>query len=138
MLPALTASRRRIPRRRIVLGAASALLTVGALGAEMSGAVEPSPIPSLAETLSPSTWAMTIPAAWLAAPVPRVGIGDLIDVLAVRQGDRAYAVPVAYAARVVAADERGLVLELDEEGASAIAIARGGGLLLVPLLRSTR
>jgi hypothetical protein len=122
----------------MALGAASALLTVGALGAEMSGAVDPSPVPSLAETLSPSTWAMTMPVAWLAAPVPRVAAGDLIDVLAVRQGERAYAVPVAYAARVMAADERGLVLELDEEGASAIAIARGGGLLLVPLLRSTR
>lgn len=138
MLPALTASRRRLPVRRIALGAVSALLTVGALGAEMSGAVAPPPPASLAESLAPSTWAMTLPAAWLAAPVPRVGTGDLIDVLAVRQGERAYAVPVAYAARVVAADERGLVLELDEEGASAIAIARGGGLLLVPLLRSTR
>ena len=111
---------------------------MGALGAEMSGAVAPSPPPSLAESLKPSTWAMTIPAAWLAAPVPRVQIGDLIDVLAVKQGERAYAVPVAYAARVVAVDERGVVLELDEEGASAIAIGRGGGLLLVPLLRSTR
>lgn len=138
MLPALTASRRRLPLRRIALGAASALLAVGALGAEMSGAAAPSPPASLAESLAPSTWAMTLPTAWLAAPVPRVFIGDLIDVLAVRQGERAYAVPVAYAARVVAADERGLVLELDEEGASAIAIARGGGLLLVPLLRSTR
>lgn len=138
MLPALTASRGRLPRRRIALGALSVLLTAGALGAEMSGGAAPSPVPSIAESLSPSTWAMTMPAAWLAAPVPRVGIGDLIDVLAVRQGERAYAVPVAYAARVVAADERGLVLELDEEGASAIAIARGGGLLLVPLLRSTR
>ena len=138
MLPALTASRRRLPKRRIALGAASALLTLGALGAEMSGAAAPPPPPSLAESLAPSTWAMTLPAAWLAAPVPRVGAGDLIDVLAVRQGERAYAVPVAYAARVVTADERGLVLELDEEGASAIAIARGGGLLLVPLLRSTR
>jgi hypothetical protein len=138
MLPALTASRRRLPLRRVALGAASALLTVGALGAEMSGAAAPPPPASLAESLAPSTWAMTLPAAWLAAPLPRVGAGDLIDVLAVRQGERAYAVPVAYAARVVAADERGLVLELDEEGASAIAIARGGGLLLVPLLRSTR
>ena len=137
MLPALTASR-RLPLRRIALGAASALLAVGALGAEMSGAVAPPPPQSLAESLAPSTWAMTLPAAWLAAPVPRVGTGDLIDVLAVRQGERAYAVPVAYAARVVAMDERGLVLELDEEGASAIAIARGGGLLLVPLLRSAR
>jgi hypothetical protein len=138
VLPALTASRRRLPARRVALGAASALLTLGALGAEMSGAAAPAAPASLAESLAPSTWAMSLPAAWLAAPVPRVSTGDLIDVLAVRQGDRAYAVPVAYAARVMAADEHGIVLELDEEGASAIAIARGGGLLLVPLLRSAR
>jgi len=81
---------------------------------------------------------MNVPTVWLAAPVPRVRAGDMVDVLAVRQGDRAYAVPVAYAARVMATDERGIVLELDEEGASAIAIARGGGMLLVPLLRSAR
>jgi len=138
MLPALTASRGRLPKRRIALGAASALLALGALGVDMSGAAAPPPPASLAESLAPSTWAMTLPAAWLAAPAPRVSTDDLIDVLAVRQGERAYAVPVAYAVRVMAVDERGLVLELDEEGASAIAIARGGGLLLVPLLRSTR
>lgn len=136
MLPALTASRRRLPRRRIALGAASALLTLGALGAELGGSAAPAVPTSLADSLAPSTWALNLPVAWLAAPVPHVRTGDLIDVLAVRQGDRAYAVPVAYAARVMAADERGVVLELDEEGASAIAIARGGGLLLVPLLRS--
>ena len=138
MLPALTASRRRISRRRLALGGASALLAVAALGAEMGGATTPTVQVSLAESLAPSTWAMSLPVAWLAAPVPRVRTGDVIDVLAVRQGDRAYAVPVAYAARVMATDERGIVLELDEEGASAIAIARGGGMLLVPLLRSTR
>ncbi|TME75824.1 MAG: hypothetical protein E6I19_08785 [Chloroflexi bacterium] len=138
MLPALTASRRRLSARRIALGAASALLTLGALGAEIGGAAAPPVQPSLAQSLAPATWAMSLPAAWLAAPVPRVRTGDVIDVLAVRQGDRAYAVPVAYAARVMAADEHGIVLELDEEGASAIAIARGGGLLLVPLLRSAR
>ena len=138
MLPALTASRRRLPVRRIALGAVSALLTLGAIGAELGGAAAPAAPLSLADTLSPSTWAMSLPAAWLAAPVPRVRTGDLIDVLAVRQGERAYAVPVAYAARVIAADDRGIVIELDEEGASGIAIARGGGLLLVPLLRSAR
>ena len=138
MLPALTASRRRISRRRLALGGASALLAVAAFGAEMGGATTPTVQVSLAESLAPSTWAMSLPVAWLAAPVPRVRTGDVIDVLAVRQGDRAYAVPVAYAARVMATDERGIVLELDEEGASAIAIARGGGMLLVPLLRSTR
>jgi hypothetical protein len=138
MLPALTASRRRFPARRVALGAASALLTLGALGVEMVGTTPPAAPASLAESLAPSTWAMSLPSAWLAAPLPRVRNGDVIDVLAVRQGERAYAVPVAYAARVMAADDHGIVLELDEEGASAIAIARGGGLLLVPLLRSTR
>lgn len=138
MLPALTASRRRLPVRRVALGAASALLAVGALGLQLGGGPVPVPPPSIAESLAPSTWAMNLPTAWLAAPVPRVRTGDTIDVLAVRQGDRAYAVPVAYAARVIATDDRGIVLELDEEGASAIAIARGGGLLLVPLLRSAR
>jgi hypothetical protein len=138
MLPALTASRRRLPARRVALGAASALLALGAVGVELVGAAPPTAQPSLAQSLAPSTWGMSLPAAWLAAPVPRVRTGDVIDVLAVRQGDRAYAVPVAYAARVIAVDEHGIVLELDEEGAGAIAIARGGGLLLVPLLRSAR
>ena len=114
------------------------MLTVVALGAALGEATAPTAQPSLAQSLAPSTWAMSLPAAWLAAPAPRVQTGDVIDVLAVRQGDRAYAVPVAYAARVMAVDEHGIVLELDEEGASAIAIARGGGLLLVPLLRSAR
>ena len=109
-----------------------------ALGAALGEGTAPKAQPSLAQSLAPSTWAMSLPAAWLAAPAPRVQTGDVIDVLAVRQGDRAYAVPVAYAARVMAVDEHGIVLELDEEGASAIAIARGGGLLLVPLLRSAR
>jgi hypothetical protein len=138
MLPALTASRRRLSVRRVALGAASALLAVGALGLQLGGGAVPAPPPSIADSLAPSTWAMSLPTAWLAAPVPRVRTGDTIDVLAVRQGERAYAVPVAYAARVIATDDRGIVLELDEEGASAIAIARGGGLLLVPLLRSAR
>jgi hypothetical protein len=138
VLPALTASRRRLPARRVALGAASALLALGALGAELGGATTPTAQPSLAQSLAPSTWAMDLPVAWLAAPAPPLHSGDLIDVLAVRQGDRAYAVPVAYAARVMAVDDHGIVLELDEEGASAIVIARGGGLLLVPLLRSAR
>jgi hypothetical protein len=138
VLPALTAPRRRIAARRLVAGAGGAVLAVAAIFTQLSSSPAPPDGPSLAQSLAPSTWAMAVPSAWLAAPAPRVRSGDLIDVLAVRQGDRAYAVPVAYAARVMAIDDRGIVLELDEEGASAIAIARGGGLLLVPLLRSTR
>jgi hypothetical protein len=81
---------------------------------------------------------MNVPVAWLAAPAPPLRRGDRVDVIGVRSGDRAYAAPVAYAVVIVSADERALVLEVDEDDAIAIASARGGGLLLVPLLRSTR
>ncbi len=138
MLPALTATRHRLPTRRIALAAGSALLALAAAGGAIAPIGTPQSTPSLADSLAPATWGMTVPTAWLSAPVPRVRSGDLIDVLAVRQGDRAYAVPVAYAVRVMTSDERGIVIEVDEEDASAIAIARGGGLLLLPLLRSTR
>ena len=81
---------------------------------------------------------MTVPTAWLAAPVPPVRRGDAIDILAMRSGDKAYSIPVAYGVRVFSVSDRGLLLEVDETDATAIATARGGGLLLVPLLRSTR
>jgi hypothetical protein len=81
---------------------------------------------------------MTVPSAWLAAPVPPVRRGDAIDILAMHSGDKAYSIPVAYGVRVVSVTDRGLLLEVDETDATAIATARGGGLLLVPLLRSTR
>jgi hypothetical protein len=93
---------------------------------------------SLADELRPATWAMHVPTAWLAAPVPRLRKGDTLDILAVHAGDRAYTIPVAYAVAVLSSDERGLVLEVDENDASAISTARGSGLLLVPLLRSSR
>lgn len=94
--------------------------------------------PSLADELRPATWAMTIPSPWLAAPVPSVRRGDSIDILAMRSGDKSYSVPVAYGVRVLSVNDRGIVLEVDETDATAITTARGGGLLLVPLLRSTR
>ena len=81
---------------------------------------------------------MTIPSAWLVAPPPRLRAGDALDILAVHPGDRAFTVPVAYAVSVVSADDRGLVLQVNEDDAIALANARGGGMLLVPLLRSTR
>ena len=90
------------------------------------------------EELAPATWAMTVPLPWLAAPVPPVRRGDAIDILAMRSGDKAYALPVAYGVRVLSTGERGLLLEVDKTDATAIATAHGGGLLLVPLLRSTR
>ena len=81
---------------------------------------------------------MTIPAAWLAAPVPRGRAGDAFDVLALRSGERAASVPVAYDVVMLGMDDRGLTIEVDQDDAVAIANARGAGMTFVVLLRSTR
>jgi len=92
---------------------------------------------SLAQRLSPSTWAIAVPTGWLAAPLAEVRSGDSVDLLAVRGGDRPLAVAIAADLRVVSADDRAVVFEVDEESATAIATARASGMLIVPLLRST-
>ncbi|MDQ2952083.1 MAG: hypothetical protein M3R54_07445, partial [Chloroflexota bacterium] len=138
VLPALTVRRRIAPSRRLVLVAGSAALTLAAVLASLNGATSAAPAPRLADQLRPATWAMNIPAAWLASPTPPLRVGDTIDVLAIRTGDKGYVLPVAYGVMVLGVSERGLVLEVDETDASAIATARGGGMLLVALLRSTR
>lgn len=138
MLPSLTVMRRWSPPRRSVFLAAAVLLFAAALASQLAAASPPPTPHSLAAEIRPSSWAMNVPLAWLAAPAPRLRSGDVLDIIAVKQGDHAFSVPIAYGVVVVSSDERGLVLELDENDASAIAIARGGGLLLVPLLRSTR
>ncbi|MGH2472072.1 MAG: hypothetical protein ACRDG6_06685 [Candidatus Limnocylindria bacterium] len=92
---------------------------------------------SLAQRLSVSTWAIAVPTGWLAAPLPEVRSGDRVDLLAVRTGDRPLAIAIAADLRIMSADERSIVFEVDEESATAIATARASGLLIVPLLRST-
>ncbi|HZP97847.1 MAG TPA: hypothetical protein VFC31_16135 [Candidatus Limnocylindria bacterium] len=138
MLPALTPSRRRLPVRRALLGSASAALALAAVSSQVAATPAPERPVALADTLRSSSWGMDVPVAWLAAPVPSVRHGDVIDILAVRAGDRPYTVPVAYAVHVMSLDDRVLVLEVDQDDAVAIATARGAGMLLVPLLRSTR
>jgi hypothetical protein len=138
VLPALTIRRRTLPSRRVLLAGSSAALFLAAAATQLASAPVPVQQASLAAELRPSTWAMLIPTAWLAAPAPRLQRGDALDILAVRGGDRAGVLPVAYAVTVLSADERGLVLQVDENDASAIAAARGGGMLLVALLRSIR
>jgi hypothetical protein len=137
VLPALTSRASRVPRRRTLVGVAL-ILAFAAVLTTVPRSRSDEPLPSLADELRPATWAIQIPLAWLAAPLPRARRGDQIDLLGVRPGDRAFTMPIAYAATFVASDERGLVLEVDQGDASAIATARGSGLLLVPLLRSTK
>ena len=137
MLPALRVQRQLLPWRRALIPLAATLLALGGFSAYWPSSTSDA-TPSLADELGPATWAITVPAAWLAAPVPPSHRGDAIDILAMRPGDRAYSVPIAYGVRVLSISDRGLLLEVDETDAIAIATARGGGLLLLPLLRSTR
>jgi hypothetical protein len=58
--------------------------------------------------------------------------------MAIRTGDRAVAIAIAADLHVMGADERSVVFEVDEASATAIATARASGLLIIPLLRSTR
>jgi len=144
MLPVLTFTPKRfaLGRRRLLLAVAgTALLALSILSTLVippSRSVdELAASRSLAQRLSMSTWAIAVPLAWLAAPLAEVRSGDSVDLLAVRSGDRPFAVAIAADLRVMGADERSIVFEVDEESATAIATARASGLLIVPLLRST-
>jgi hypothetical protein len=144
MLPVLTFTPKRFVTRRRRL-----VLAIGGTGLLVSSIVSTLIAPpsrsaddvvasgSLAQRLSVSTWALAVPLAWLAAPLAEVRNGDSVDLLAVRSGDRPLAVAIAADLRVMGADERSIVFEVDEESATAIATARASGLLIVPLLRST-
>jgi hypothetical protein len=144
MLPSLTFTPKRfaLPRRRLVFAVGGTALLVASLLSTFvispphSGDGETASA-SLAQRLSMSTWAFAVPTAWLAAPLAEVRNGDSVDLLAVRTGDRPLAIAIAADLRVMSADERSIVFEVDEESATAIASARASGLLIVPLLRST-
>ena len=145
MLPALTFTPKRfaLPRRRLLLAVGGSTLLVVSilstfLGSSPRSMDEPAASASLAQRLSMSTWALAVPTGWLAAPLAEVRSGDSVDLLAVRAGERPLAVAIAADLRVMSADERSVVFEVDEESATAIASARASGLLIVPLLRSTR
>jgi hypothetical protein len=144
MLPALTFTRKRfaIPRRRLVLAVGGTTLLIASLVSTFAvspprPADEAAARTSLAQRLSMSTWALAVPTAWLAAPLAETRSGDSVDLLAVRGGDRPLAVAIAADLRVMGADDRSVIFEVDEESATAIATAHASGLLIVPLLRST-
>jgi hypothetical protein len=143
MLPSLTFTRRRfaVPRRRLLFAAGGGALLIAStfstlLTLPMPFHEQPAPSGSLAQRLSMSTWAIAVPTGWLAAPLAEVRSGDSVDLLAVRSGDRPFAVAIAADLRVMSADEHAIVFEVDEESATAIATARASGMLIVPLLRS--
>ena len=141
MLPSLTAAARRRPPRRALLGVAGAALLAVAAIASMRASSSPAAgfqAAALAETLAPGTWAISIPTTWFVAPIGGLRAGDRLDVLALRPGERATATAVAFDLLVVSADEHAVVVGSGADDATAIGVARASGLLLIPLLRSTR
>lgn len=141
MLPSLTIVARRRPPRRALLGAGGALLLLLAGTLSVRSAAT-SPIATgtaaIAESLAPGTWAMAIPTSWLSAPIAGLRAGDRLDVLAVRPGERATATAIAFDVVVVTVDDRAIVIGSGADDITALGIARASGLLLIPLLRSTR
>ena len=142
MLPTLTfVARQKNARRLIAVGIGGAMLAVTLVGTLMSSAGsttaagQPQP---LVDRLAPSTWALALPTSWLAAPVAEVRAGQSVDLLAVRMGDRPLAIPIAADLRVMNVGDAAIVFQVDEDDATAIASARASGLLIVPLVRSTR
>ncbi|OLC20141.1 MAG: hypothetical protein AUH33_04415 [Chloroflexi bacterium 13_1_40CM_68_21] len=143
MLPALTFTRRRIPARQLIAAGSAVALVIAAMVTMLLASPSTTSDPAsssrpLTQRLAASTWALAVPTAWLAAPLPEVRVGDSVDLIAVRQGDRPLALPIAADLHIMATDERSVVFEVDEESATAIATARASGLLIVPLLRSAR
>lgn len=139
MLPSLTTTARRLPRRRVVSGIASLVLLAVALAGPTLTTAGPEPEPTpLAGRLPSSSWGFAIPTSWLAAPLVGLRTGDRIDILAMKASERPTANAIAFDLEVMSVDERSLVVGVSAFDATAIAIARAGGQLIVPLLRSTR
>jgi Flp pilus assembly protein CpaB len=95
----------------------------------------------LSRRLPDGRWAMVLPGGWLASPIPELGAGDRIDLMAYQAGQ-----PVDQAAVIVsaievlavagtAADAEALTLAVELEEAAAVTYARANGFLLLPLLR---
>jgi Flp pilus assembly protein CpaB len=140
MLPTLTAAARRRPSRRALAGAGGAALLALALVFSVRPS-SASPIVSpqaMGDALAPGTWAMSIPTSWFVAPITGLRSGDRVDVLALRPGERATATAVAFDLLVISVDERTVTVGSGADDVTALGVARASGLLLVPLLRSTR
>lgn len=141
MLPSLTAvaRRRRLSVRGLAALAGGALLAGSVLLAMQGGSPAPTPVATpTADALAPGTWAIAVPTSWFVAPIAGLRAGDRLDVLAIRPGERATATAVAFDLLVVSADEHAVVVGSGADDATALGVARASGLLLIPLLRSTR
>jgi Flp pilus assembly protein CpaB len=95
----------------------------------------------LSRRLPDGRWAMVLPGSWLASPIPEIGAGDRVDLLAYQAGQPADQAAVIVSAIEVlavtgtAADAEALTLAVELEEAAAVTYSRANGFLLLPLLR---
>lgn len=91
----------------------------------------------LSRRLPDGRWAMVLPGAWLASPIPELAAGDRLDVLAYQAGQPAdqAGVIVAGIEVLTATGDQALTLAVTLEEAAAVTYARANGFLLLPLLR---
>lgn len=103
----------------------------------LSGASEA----GLSRRLPDGRWAMVLPGTWLASPIPEIGTGDRVDLLAYQPGqpaDQAAVIVSAIEVLSVAgspAEAEALTVAVELEEAAAVTYARANGFLLLPLLR---
>jgi Flp pilus assembly protein CpaB len=95
----------------------------------------------LSRRLPDGRWAMVLPGSWLASPIPEIGLGDRVDLLAYQAGQPADQAAVIVSAIEVlavtgtAANAEALTVAVELEEAAAVTYARANGFLLLPLLR---
>jgi len=129
----LTAAAQALGRTALVPLAAGEVI----LPQRLSGAGEA----GLSRRLPDGRWAMVLPGSWLASPIPEIGVGDRVDLLAYQPGQPADQAAVIVSAIEVlgitgaAADAEALTLAVELEEAAAVTYARANGFLLLPLLR---
>ena len=128
----------RLPATRVVVAAVVAAVAIVGGAATLAPSDPHVAAPGLTQRLGPRTWALAIPIAWLAAPIPGMREDDVVDLIGTHTGERATASDVASGLRVMSVDERVVVVELRSEDASAIAAARARGLALIHIVRSIR
>lgn len=139
MLPSLSVRARRLPRLRAASGAAALVLAIVGFAASAMPTPEPyEPSTSLADRLAPASWALALPMSWFATPVQGIRTGDRIDILSLRASERPTTAAIAFDLEVMSVDDRNIVVGVSAFDATAIATARAGGQLMVPLLRSRR
>jgi len=129
----LTAPSQAIGRTALVPLAAGEVI----LPQRLSGAGEA----GLSRRLPDGRWAMVLPGSWLASPIPEIGVGDRVDLLAYQPGQAVDQAAVIVSAIEVlgvagtAAEAEALTLAVELEEAAAVTYARANGFLLLPLLR---